>query len=117
GIIGRSGLKAIQAVPSTVHGMLKFSTKEGIVTIRSSLLIPAECALIDTSYDCYHLPEIDWKAESLCGYPFKCFLDAYKGYYQIQLAAVDEEKTAFHTGQGVYCYAKMPFGLKNAGAT
>nr|GFB69756.1 reverse transcriptase domain-containing protein [Tanacetum cinerariifolium] len=32
GIIGRSGLKAIQAVPSTVHGMLKFPTEEGIVT-------------------------------------------------------------------------------------
>nr|GFA82359.1 reverse transcriptase domain-containing protein [Tanacetum cinerariifolium] len=42
GIIGRPGLKAIQAVPSTVHGMLKFPTEEGIVTIRSSLLIPAE---------------------------------------------------------------------------
>ncbi|GKD54401.1 reverse transcriptase domain-containing protein [Tanacetum coccineum] len=23
--------------------------------------------------DCYPLPEIDWKVESLCGYPFKCF--------------------------------------------
>nr|GFC72225.1 reverse transcriptase domain-containing protein [Tanacetum cinerariifolium] len=67
--------------------------------------------------DCYPLPEIDWKVESLCGYPFKCFLDAYKGYHQIQMAATDEEKTAFHTGQGVYCYTKMPFGLKNAGAT
>nr|GEX24402.1 reverse transcriptase domain-containing protein [Tanacetum cinerariifolium] len=42
---------------------------------------------------------------------------AYKGYHQIQLAEPDEEKTAFHTGQGVYCYTKMPFGLKNAGAT
>nr|GEW19801.1 reverse transcriptase domain-containing protein [Tanacetum cinerariifolium] len=52
--------------------------------------------------DCYHLPEIDWKVESLCGYPFKCFLDAYKGYHQIQLAEADEEKTAFHTGHGVY---------------
>nr|GFD04925.1 reverse transcriptase domain-containing protein [Tanacetum cinerariifolium] len=41
-IIGRPGLKAIQAVPSTIHGMLKFSTEEGIVTICSSLLIPAE---------------------------------------------------------------------------
>nr|GEZ21271.1 reverse transcriptase domain-containing protein [Tanacetum cinerariifolium] len=67
--------------------------------------------------DCYPLPEIDWKVESLCDYPFKCFLDAYKGYHQIQLAESDEEKTAFHIGQGVYCYTKMPFGLKNAGAT
>ncbi|GJS19893.1 reverse transcriptase domain-containing protein [Tanacetum coccineum] len=67
--------------------------------------------------DCYPLPEIDWKVESLCGYPFKCFLDAYKGYHQIQMAESNEEKMAFHTSQGVYCYTKMPFGLKNAGAT
>ncbi|GJQ94179.1 reverse transcriptase domain-containing protein [Tanacetum coccineum] len=67
--------------------------------------------------DCYPLPEIDWKVESLCGYPFKCFLDAYKGYHRIQMAESDEEKTAFHTSQGVYCYTKMPFGLKNASAT
>nr|GEZ62904.1 reverse transcriptase domain-containing protein [Tanacetum cinerariifolium] len=53
------------------------------------------------------LPEIDWKVESLCGYPFKCFLDAYKGYHQIQLAEPDEEKTAFHTGQEVYCYTLL----------
>ncbi|GJY42233.1 reverse transcriptase domain-containing protein [Tanacetum coccineum] len=31
--------------------------------------------------DGYPLPEIDWKVESLCGFPFKCFLDAYKGYH------------------------------------
>ncbi|GJX80807.1 reverse transcriptase domain-containing protein [Tanacetum coccineum] len=31
----------------------------------------------------YPLPEIDWKVESLCGFPFKCFLDAYKGYHPI----------------------------------
>ncbi|GJT79241.1 reverse transcriptase domain-containing protein [Tanacetum coccineum] len=67
--------------------------------------------------DCFPLPEIDWKVESLCGYPFKCFLDTYKGYHQIQMAELDEEKTAFHTSHGVYCYSKMPFGLKNAGAT
>ncbi|GKB81784.1 reverse transcriptase domain-containing protein, partial [Tanacetum coccineum] len=29
----------------------------------------------------------------------------------------DEEKTAFHTSHGVYCYTKMPFSLKNTGAT
>ncbi|GJW19901.1 reverse transcriptase domain-containing protein [Tanacetum coccineum] len=67
--------------------------------------------------DCYPLPEIDWNVKFLCGYPFKCFLDAYKGYHQIQMAKSDEEKTAFHTSQGVNCYTKMPFGLKNAGVT
>jgi hypothetical protein len=29
----------------------------------------------------------------------------------------DEEKTAFITLYGVFCYQVMPFGLKNAGAT
>ncbi|GKF10449.1 reverse transcriptase domain-containing protein, partial [Tanacetum coccineum] len=67
--------------------------------------------------DCYPLPEIDWKVESLSGFRLKCFLDAYKGYHQIQMAEGDEDKTAFFTGKGVFCYRKMPFGLKNAGAT
>nr|GEV94609.1 reverse transcriptase domain-containing protein [Tanacetum cinerariifolium] len=36
---------------------------------------------------------------------------------RVQMAKEDEEKTAFYTDQGTYCYMKMPFGLKNAGAT
>ncbi|GKA64655.1 reverse transcriptase domain-containing protein [Tanacetum coccineum] len=67
--------------------------------------------------DSYPLPKIDWKVESLCGYPFKCFMDAYKGYHQIKMAKEDEEKTTFITSQGIFCYAKMSFGLKNVGAT
>ncbi|GJW19423.1 reverse transcriptase domain-containing protein [Tanacetum coccineum] len=67
--------------------------------------------------DGYPLPKIDWKVESLCGFPFKCFLDAYKGYHQIKMAKEDEEKTAFITSQGIFCYTKMSFGLRNAGAT
>ncbi|GJZ39724.1 reverse transcriptase domain-containing protein [Tanacetum coccineum] len=67
--------------------------------------------------DGYLLLKIDWKVESLCGYPFKSFLDAYKGYHQIKIAKEDEEKTTFITSKGIFCYSKMPFGLKNAGAT
>ncbi|GJZ10959.1 reverse transcriptase domain-containing protein [Tanacetum coccineum] len=63
------------------------------------------------------LPEIDWKIESLMEFKYKCFLDAYKGYHQIQMAKKDEEKTAFHTDEGVFSYTKMPFGLINLRAT
>nr|GEZ87731.1 reverse transcriptase domain-containing protein [Tanacetum cinerariifolium]GEZ88075.1 reverse transcriptase domain-containing protein [Tanacetum cinerariifolium] len=56
--------------------------------------------------DGYPLLKIDWKVESLCGYPYKCFLDAYKGYHQIKMAKEDEEKTAFITSQAVFCYSK-----------
>jgi hypothetical protein len=45
------------------------------------------------------------------------FLDAYSGYNQIKLKKEDEEKMAFITPYGVFCYQVMPFGLKNAGAT
>nr|GEV03223.1 reverse transcriptase domain-containing protein [Tanacetum cinerariifolium] len=183
GIIGRPGIKEIQAVPSTVYRMLKFpadgdmtgvprsvaehrlniwegysparqkkggQASERVKAIQTGVKKLVEAGIMrevyyhdwlsnqvmvkkhDSSYrmcvdftnlnkacpqDCYPLPEIDWKVESLCGYPFKCFLDAYKGYHQIQLAESDEEKTTFHTCQGVCCYTKMPFGLKNAGAT
>ncbi|KAI3829139.1 hypothetical protein L1987_03255 [Smallanthus sonchifolius] len=67
--------------------------------------------------DAYPLPEIDQKVDSLAPFRFKCFLDAYKGYHQIPMAEDGEEKTAFITDIGTFCYTKMPFGLKNAGAT
>ena len=40
-------------------------------------------------------------------------MDAFLVYNQIKMV---EEKTDFITSQGLYCY-KVPFGLKNAGAT
>nr|GFA07136.1 reverse transcriptase domain-containing protein [Tanacetum cinerariifolium] len=67
--------------------------------------------------DSYPLPEMDQKIESLEGFKLKCFLDAYKGYHQIRMVREDEEKTSFHIEQGTFCYKKMPFRLKNAGAT
>ncbi|GKE21842.1 hypothetical protein Tco_1433354 [Tanacetum coccineum] len=33
------------------------------------------------------------------------------------MAEEDEDKTAFFAGKEVFCFQKMPFGLKNAGAT
>jgi hypothetical protein len=45
------------------------------------------------------------------------FLDAYSGYNQIKLKKEYEEKIAFITPYGVFCYQVIPFGLKIAGAT
>ncbi|XP_010480911.1 PREDICTED: uncharacterized protein LOC104759712 [Camelina sativa] len=45
------------------------------------------------------------------------FMDAFSGYNQILMNPDDQEKTAFITDRGIYCYKVMPFGLKNAGAT
>ena len=45
------------------------------------------------------------------------FMNAFFDYNQIRMVPEDEEKTAFITDRGLYCYRIMPFGLKNAGAT
>ncbi|GKF00071.1 hypothetical protein Tco_0023421 [Tanacetum coccineum] len=221
GIIGHSGLKKIQAVPSIAYRMLKFLVEGGIVTLRSSAIIPVEFRMVikapgglppnesavvegikkpadktsvlrsiaehrlnvgegcppirqkrrsqapdrnkaiqkevaklvdaqimrEVHYHCwlmnpvmvkkhddswrmcvnfmdlnkacpkdyYPLLEVDWKIESLCGYPFKCFLDAYKGYHQIQMAEEDEEKIAFHISQGVSAIQKYRSALRTSG--
>ncbi|GKA76365.1 hypothetical protein Tco_0782826 [Tanacetum coccineum] len=47
----------------------------------------------------------------------KCSLTRYKAYHSNTNGKEDEEKTAFITSQGIFCYTKMPFGLRNAGAT
>jgi hypothetical protein len=33
------------------------------------------------------------------------------------MADEDEDKTTFYTDVGIFCFIKMPFGLKNAGTT
>ncbi|KAJ0467169.1 putative nucleotidyltransferase, Ribonuclease H [Helianthus annuus] len=47
--------------------------------------------------DCYALLEIDKKVDSLASFHWKCFLDCYKGYHQVQMKEEDEDKKAFRT--------------------
>ncbi|GJZ17462.1 reverse transcriptase domain-containing protein [Tanacetum coccineum] len=177
GIIGRPGIREIQAVSSMAHGMLKFPADEGIVTIHSTILIPAECATVITSPAAVskgvetHLENfrvavhpnfLDQEPSDMTGVPRSIaehqlnireintcptekrgqapertkaiqaevqklvtagilrevyYHDWLFNPIMIQMAESDEEKKAFHTSQGVYCYTKMPFGMKNAGAT
>ncbi|XP_074323291.1 uncharacterized protein LOC141660225 [Apium graveolens] len=67
--------------------------------------------------DHYHLPNIDQLIDATAGYEVLHFLDAFSGYHQIAMNDRDVPKTAFITPKGTYAYIKMPFGLKNAGAT
>ncbi|GJT89245.1 reverse transcriptase domain-containing protein [Tanacetum coccineum] len=46
GIIGRPGVRKLQAVPSTAHGMLKILVEGGVITLKSSKLVPLECAVV-----------------------------------------------------------------------
>ncbi|GJT72688.1 reverse transcriptase domain-containing protein [Tanacetum coccineum] len=187
--------------------MLKFPVDGGIVTIRSTILIPAECATVTTSSKeilkeaevrhekfkvaihpnfsdqevaiggtlsakgqtelCSLMKEnldiFAWQLSDMTGVPRSVAehrLNIREGYLPVRqkkkgqslehakaiLAEVQklveagimkevyyhdwlsnpvmvkkhdepyEEKTAFHTSHRVYCYTKMPFGLKNAGA-
>ncbi|RYR53176.1 hypothetical protein Ahy_A06g028171 [Arachis hypogaea] len=67
--------------------------------------------------DAFPLPNIDGLVDAASGHRYLSFMDAYSGYNQIPMHRPDEEKTAFITPDGTYCYTVMPFGLKNAGAT
>ena len=69
------------------------------------------------SKDSFPLLRIDQLVDSTARHKLLTFIDTFCGYNQIQMAEEDQEKTAFITSQGLYCYQVMPFGLKTTGAT
>ncbi|GKA43588.1 hypothetical protein Tco_0736312 [Tanacetum coccineum] len=58
----------------------------------------AACKEVDKLTEAGILREVLYQTwvESLSGFQLKCFLDAYKGYLQIEMAEEEEEKTAFY---------------------
>ena len=70
-----------------------------------------------TRKDHFPLPFIDQLLERVFGHPFYYFLDGYSGYFQIEIAPEDLEKTTFTCPFGTYAYRRMPFDLCNAPAT
>ena len=70
-----------------------------------------------TRKDHFPLLFIDQLLERVSGHPFYCFFDGYSGYFQIEIAPEDQEKTTFTCPFGTYAYRRMPFGLCNALAT
>ena len=70
-----------------------------------------------TRKDHFLLPFMHQLLKRIFGHPFYCFLDGYTGYFQIEIAARDQNKTTFTCPFGTYAYRRMPFGLCNALAT
>nr|GEX24790.1 reverse transcriptase domain-containing protein [Tanacetum cinerariifolium] len=142
GIIGSPEVRKLQAVLSTAHEMLKPSVEGGVITLKSSRMIPLKCTMegcylvrqkkrgqsadrnqviqeeVGKLMEAGIMKEVqyhDWLSNPVM--VKKHDDNAYKGYHQIQMVKKDEEKIAFITSQGIFCYTKMPFGLRNAGAT
>ena len=61
-----------------------------------------------TRKDHFPLPFINQLLEKVSGHPFYCFLDGYSGYFQIEIAPEDQEKTTFTCPFGTYAYRRMP---------
>lgn len=70
-----------------------------------------------TKKDVYPLPRIDDALDCLHGASYFSSIGLRSGYWQIAVDAMDREKTAFVTPDGLYQFKVMPFGLCNAPAT
>ena len=70
-----------------------------------------------TRKDTYPLPRIDDTLETLAGSHCFTTLDLLSGYWQVEVAKEDREKTAFCTQEGLFEFKVMPFGLCNVPAT
>ena len=63
------------------------------------------------------MPFIDQIINACAGSEVFSFMDGFSGYNQIQIKLEDQHKTTFICPWGTFTYKKIPFGLKNAGAT
>ena len=70
-----------------------------------------------TVKDSYPLPRMDECIDTLGDARIFTTLDAFNGYWQINVPKEDRGKTAFVCHAGQFQYTRMPFGLTNAPAT
>jgi hypothetical protein len=67
--------------------------------------------------DNFLLPQIDKVVNSVARCKVMSLLDCFSGYHQIYMKEEDKASTSFITPFGMYCFIRMPEGLKNTGWT
>jgi hypothetical protein len=67
--------------------------------------------------DNFPTPFIDQIIDDCASSEIFSLMDGFSGYNQINIAPEDQHKTAFICPWGTFSYRKLPFGLKNTGAT
>ena len=70
-----------------------------------------------TRFHEYPIPRIDDTLDTLSGSCWFSTLDFVSGYWQVEVAQQDREKTAFCIPEGLFEFKVLPFGLNNAPAT
>jgi hypothetical protein len=69
------------------------------------------------SKDKFSTPFVDQIVSNCVGSEIFSLMDSFNGYNQINIFPVDQHKSAFICPWGTFAYWKLPFGLKNVGAT
>ena len=69
-----------------------------------------------TQADPYYMTTLEEILERVGGSKVMTKLDLAKGFYQVEVEPLSQEKTAFICPFGKYQFCRMPFGLKNAPA-
>ena len=67
--------------------------------------------------DNFPLHNMDYLLQQVTRSDCMSMLDGFSGYNQVLMDEEDRAKKTFITPWEKYAYARMPFGLKNAGAT
>jgi hypothetical protein len=67
--------------------------------------------------DNFPTPFVDQIVDDCARRKIFSLMDGFSGYNQINIVPEDQHKTAFICPWGTFAYQKLPFGLKNAGAT
>ena len=107
------------------HGIIDRSTSEWaspLITVRKkdhSLRLCVDYRRLNTlsKADAYPLPRVEELIDRVGNANFISTLDLTKGFWQVPVAAGDQEKTAFSTPWGLFQFRRMPFGLQGAPAT